>query len=73
MKMSGYNTRNKKEAVTYEDLLSLFDEKLQNIATKKCINDLKLIIEEQKKSIVSQQKEIDTLKNQVKSLQVENE
>ena len=68
-----YNTRNKKEAVSYDDMLNLFNEKLQNIATKQCINELKSIIEDQKNIITNQQKEIDTLKEKVKFLTIDNE
>ena len=71
--MSGYNTRNKKETITYEDLMNLLDDRLQNIATKECINDLKLIIENQQKTISKQQEEIDNLKGQVRKLQNEND
>ena len=71
--MNNYNTRNKKEALSYDELLKLFDERLQNIATKQCINELKSIIEDQKKIISNQQKEIDTLKDKVKFLTNEND
>ena len=53
--MAAYNLRNNKDPVTYDDLINLFDEKLKDIATKKCIDDLKSIIEDQRKTIVKQQ------------------
>ena len=66
--MAAYNLRNKKDPVTYDDLINLFDEKLKDIATKKCIDDLKSIIEDQKKTIVKQQNEIECLKKEVRNL-----
>jgi len=71
--MSGYNTRNKKEPVSYEALLELLEEKLQNIATKQCINELKVIIENQRQTISAQKKDIDSLKEEVKNIKKENE
>ena len=71
--MSGYNTRNRKDTVTFADLIELFDEKLKKIVMKEDINELKEIIENQKKKIDKQQSEIESLQTKVRHLENDNE